>query len=204
MGIKITRQKASLSPDSTVTGSRPGAPLLSAEPLLPDTPWGTHLPASPRRWNCVWAGHSGRAWVGTGSRPQPQPRRATAVLTRVSLPPWEAGAPPPPGNVCHAPARQPRRPTHHAPHPAKPMAWMTVRTNWAPKTKKKAMKLKELSALERERAQPSRRPARRCQPQRHQARAPTGGDSAGHTASPENTAVPGQSPGCRGTRGVPG
>jgi len=28
------------------------------------------------------------------------------------------------------------------------MAWMTARTNWAPKMKKNAMKLKELSDLE--------------------------------------------------------
>lgn len=39
--------------------------------------------------------------------------------------------------------------TYQAPHPEKPTAWMTVRTNWAPKMKKNAMKLKELSALER-------------------------------------------------------
>lgn len=46
-----------------------------------------------------------------------------------------------------APARSQRPTAYQAPHPEKPMAWMTVKTNWAPKMKKNAMKLKELSAL---------------------------------------------------------
>ena len=37
---------------------------------------------------------------------------------------------------------------YHVPHPENPTAWMTVKTNWAPKMKKNAMKLKELSDLE--------------------------------------------------------
>lgn len=41
----------------------------------------------------------------------------------------------------------PKGPAYHAPHPERPTAWMTVKTNWAPKTKKNTMKLKELSAL---------------------------------------------------------
>jgi hypothetical protein len=42
---------------------------------------------------------------------------------------------------------------YHTPHPEKPIAWMTVRTNWAPKMKKNTMKLKELSALQGNRKQ---------------------------------------------------
>lgn len=37
---------------------------------------------------------------------------------------------------------------YHAPQPEKPTAWMTARTNCAPKMKKNVMKLKELSALQ--------------------------------------------------------
>lgn len=37
---------------------------------------------------------------------------------------------------------------YHAPHPENPTAWMMVKMNWAPKMKKNAMKLKELSDLE--------------------------------------------------------
>lgn len=49
-------------------------------------------------------------------------------------------------NACHT-HDMCQTPAYHAPHPEKPMAWMTVSTNWAPKMKKNAMKLKELSAL---------------------------------------------------------
>lgn len=42
-------------------------------------------------------------------------------------------------------------PAYHAPHPEKPIVCRTVRRNCAPKMKKKAMKLKELSDLWRKR-----------------------------------------------------
>lgn len=38
-------------------------------------------------------------------------------------------------------------PTHHTPQPEKPIAWTRANTHWRKKTKKKAMKLNELSAL---------------------------------------------------------
>lgn len=118
------------------------------------------------------------------SRPQPRGCRPESSRTRAhapSLTPWETRA-----LLSHserasypcAAAWAPGGLAHHAPHPVKPIAWMTVKTNWAPKMKKNAMKLKELSALERERTavtaarvrQDQRgrgsRPPQRCQPER--------------------------------------
>lgn len=39
--------------------------------------------------------------------------------------------------------------SYHTPHPGMPTVWMILMTTWAMKTKKKAMKLKELSVLNR-------------------------------------------------------
>lgn len=43
--------------------------------------------------------------------------------------------------------RDEHRTAHQAPQPENPIACRTVRRNWAPKMKKKAMKLNELSDL---------------------------------------------------------
>ena len=47
--------------------------------------------------------------------------------------------------------------THQVPQPEIPMVWITASTHWRKKMKKKAMKLKELSALQRGRGAVKRR-----------------------------------------------
>lgn len=117
--------------------------------------WSTSLwqPQNPARH--PGSGHSG----GRCRRPVAGRAGARALASRAREPrrPPASGAGSASRHGAHAgrPRVQSARATaatvttYQAPHPEKPTAWMTVRTNWAPKMKKNAMKLKELSALER-------------------------------------------------------